>query len=560
MINISNNNNSTFIALETTKQLLFIDSNVEDYKYLAAGVVPGTEVIILDSWQDGVNQITKTLQKYSNLASIHIVSHGSPGCLYLGNTQLNLDTLEYYAQDLQTWFAPSLLLYGCNVAAGDAGAEFITKLHQLTKAKIAASNTLTGSAALGGNWELEIRQGEVSPVLAFHPVVMANYSATLALSVTQNNDATSLLNILQGNTEGLSNFSATITSGASSSFGEFTDEDNGAYIGMDAGIVLTTGDAAGDNSVVVGPNDSVDTSVNTGSGNGGIPGANDFTELEITFESDGTASQIYFQYVFGSEEFPEFGGSNFNDGFELILNSQSIGKLSDGVSDVTINNLLPNGQGNPSNVYMATASPDYIDNPEGSTNNETQLDGYTKVLTAIGNLQAGTNTLKIRIYDIIDGLLDSAVLIKAESISTFPPGSATSITADEESTGNSLGLGAPSDAISFIDTNNLTITVTAVPTLGSIKKADGTTVQVNDTLTEAELQALQYDAPDEYNGTDNPGSFTYNVDDGSVNFNGKTEITLNAVNDNPVVSSNNLTIDEESSDTSLGRPLHRWER
>ncbi|MEG4219819.1 DUF4347 domain-containing protein [Microcoleus sp. Pol12A6] len=33
----------------------------------------------------------------------------------------------------------NLLLYGCNVAAGDAGEEFITRLHKLTGAQIAAT-------------------------------------------------------------------------------------------------------------------------------------------------------------------------------------------------------------------------------------------------------------------------------------------------------------------------------------------------------------------------------------------------------------------------------------
>jgi hypothetical protein len=48
------------------------------------------------------------------------------------------------------------------VAAGDAGEEFITKLHQLTKANVAASANLTGNAILGGDWNLEVNIGNIS--------------------------------------------------------------------------------------------------------------------------------------------------------------------------------------------------------------------------------------------------------------------------------------------------------------------------------------------------------------------------------------------------------------
>ncbi|WP_364305926.1 DUF4347 domain-containing protein [Moorena sp. SIO4A5] len=34
----------------------------------------------------------------ADISAIHIVSHGSPGCLYLGNSQLSLDTLTRLAE------------------------------------------------------------------------------------------------------------------------------------------------------------------------------------------------------------------------------------------------------------------------------------------------------------------------------------------------------------------------------------------------------------------------------------------------------------------------------
>lgn len=84
-----------------TGMLIAIDPNVADYPMLAAGAYEGASVLILDPNRDGIEQITTALQG-SELTSLHIVCHGSPGCLHLGNTPLNLKTLDRYASTLQT--------------------------------------------------------------------------------------------------------------------------------------------------------------------------------------------------------------------------------------------------------------------------------------------------------------------------------------------------------------------------------------------------------------------------------------------------------------------------
>ncbi|MFM2312704.1 MAG: hypothetical protein RLZZ04_1980 [Cyanobacteriota bacterium] len=170
-----------------TQEIIFIDSQVEDYQILAQGVLPGIEVVVLTSDRDGIVQITSVLNRKDDLTTIHLVSHGSPGCLYLGNTQLNLDTLNKFQNELKTWFDSaslishplSLLIYGCNVAAGDAGEEFITKLHKITGAEIAASTTLIGNADLDGNWELDYQTSELTPRLVFNLEIQKEYAGIL---------------------------------------------------------------------------------------------------------------------------------------------------------------------------------------------------------------------------------------------------------------------------------------------------------------------------------------------------------------------------------------------
>ncbi|NJO93933.1 MAG: DUF4347 domain-containing protein [Hydrococcus sp. RM1_1_31] len=177
---------STAIATQKIKQLLFIDANVANHRELATQTLPGVQSLIVEPTRDSVEQITQALQQYSSITCLHILSHGSPGCLYLGRDVLNLDRLTSYAEKLKTWSVDSILLYGCNVASGDAGAEFIEKLHQLTGAKIAASITPTGHISLGGNWNLEHQVGTVAKSEIFTPQVKDNWKGILETVLNTN--------------------------------------------------------------------------------------------------------------------------------------------------------------------------------------------------------------------------------------------------------------------------------------------------------------------------------------------------------------------------------------
>ncbi len=169
--------------------LVFVDTKIESYHSFVRGIKLGVEPFLLHQQEDGIKQITQVLSRYDNVESIHIVSHGAPGTLYLGNNELSLDTLNNYGGELQTWFnsvsdgvTPALVLYGCNVAAGDAGSEFLEKLHQLTQATVYASSTPVGNSAKGGNWDLDVCSGktENSFSLAFQPQVLETYSGIFA--------------------------------------------------------------------------------------------------------------------------------------------------------------------------------------------------------------------------------------------------------------------------------------------------------------------------------------------------------------------------------------------
>ncbi|MBF0124744.1 MAG: DUF4347 domain-containing protein, partial [Magnetococcales bacterium] len=169
--------------------LIFIDSSLNNFQSLVNGLPADQEVILLDSKRDGLGQIATALSGRSGLDAIHLFSHGSPGALQLGSLTLNSANLASHTAALATIGASlsadgDLLLYGCDVAAGDSGLAFINALARATGADIAASNDLTGAARLGGDWDLEVQSGVVR--LQGVATGFASYDGMLALSTSDN--------------------------------------------------------------------------------------------------------------------------------------------------------------------------------------------------------------------------------------------------------------------------------------------------------------------------------------------------------------------------------------
>lgn len=154
-------------ATETSNEIVFIDTTVQGYELLLEGIDPGAEVILLESGQDGLDQIVDALEGRSGIDAIHIISHGEAGELHLGTASLNLESMQgEHADDLaQIRNALSdtadILIYGCNFAEGDNGLQAAEALGELTGADIAASTDLTGHADNGADWDLEYESGPV---------------------------------------------------------------------------------------------------------------------------------------------------------------------------------------------------------------------------------------------------------------------------------------------------------------------------------------------------------------------------------------------------------------
>ncbi|HYD66501.1 DUF4347 domain-containing protein [Azospirillum sp.] len=132
---------------------------------LVDGAPIGAEVVVLDGDADGLTQMAHWARTRTGFDAIHLLSHGEDGAILLGGLRLDRAAVTARRGELAELGAAlaggDLLVYGCNVARGNAGAAFVAALAEATGANVAASATLTGDARLGGDWALEHAAGAV---------------------------------------------------------------------------------------------------------------------------------------------------------------------------------------------------------------------------------------------------------------------------------------------------------------------------------------------------------------------------------------------------------------
>jgi hypothetical protein len=160
---------------------------VDNLDVLAKALRPGVELVILDESRNGLEQIASWLATHQGVTAVHVVSHGRTGGVSLGNLWLDSAGISDYQEILSSIgrFLPAgadLLLYGCNVGGGKEGSTFLDLLAAATGVDVAASDDLTGSSWLGGDWVLEAQRGIVNTDTAFVSTELTFYQGLLAVS------------------------------------------------------------------------------------------------------------------------------------------------------------------------------------------------------------------------------------------------------------------------------------------------------------------------------------------------------------------------------------------
>uniref|UniRef100_UPI00037A7D5A DUF4347 domain-containing protein n=1 Tax=Leeia oryzae TaxID=356662 RepID=UPI00037A7D5A len=154
------------VPVSTAREVMFIEDDVPDFTQLVSNARAGVQVYVLDHTRDGLLQISDILQGQQDISAIHIVTHGSEAAISLGTLTLDAANITQFSATLQS-IGKSLsadgdiLVYGCDIAAGNDGQMLINSMASLTSADVNASTDTTGAASTGGNWQLEFRTGQI---------------------------------------------------------------------------------------------------------------------------------------------------------------------------------------------------------------------------------------------------------------------------------------------------------------------------------------------------------------------------------------------------------------
>ncbi|ELZ42349.1 hypothetical protein C471_04900 [Halorubrum saccharovorum DSM 1137] len=248
-------------------------------------------------------------------------------------------------------------------------------------------------------------------------------SAQSGFSVTSLADdsslsATDLADSLIAGGSGISINNASFT-GAGAAGGTFSG--GSSVYNLDGGVILSTGDV-GD---IVGPNDSDGTSTSHDTpgdsdllaiADDTVNETNDAAVLEFDFDVPQGEEEVFFNFVFASDEYNEFV-DEFNDVFGFFLNPEDN-------SPEDANVALINGDPVSINTVNTMDNSDVFNNNDPSDTDtpfNTEADGFTDVLQVEADVNPGEeNTFKLAIADANDTALDAWVLIEGESLSTDP--------------------------------------------------------------------------------------------------------------------------------------------
>ncbi|WP_130536804.1 DUF4347 domain-containing protein [Thiomicrorhabdus indica] len=150
-----------------SSQVAIIDQSIKDYQTLvASATAQGLEVKLITPQRDGFEQLAETLTGRSDIDALHIICHGRPGQLLLGETGIDTDDLIHHADSLRQ-IASTLadnadcLIYACELGQGVEGAVFLNTLQDYIGCSVAAASHKVGHADLGGAWALDMTLGAV---------------------------------------------------------------------------------------------------------------------------------------------------------------------------------------------------------------------------------------------------------------------------------------------------------------------------------------------------------------------------------------------------------------
>lgn len=329
-------------------------------------------------------------------------------------------------------------------------------------------------------------------------------------------------NVLVGQGVTVSNVSF---SGAAGAIGSF--QASNTSLGIEEGIILTTGTISNVAAGPHGPNNRPDAGMNNNAPGFGpltqIVGTNTFNASILEFDFVPQSDTVRFDYIFGSDEYPEFVNSQFNDVFAFFISgpgiagTQNMAIIPGSNQAVAINN-LNNGT---ANNGPCTNCQFYVNNGVGTNSPYNtnpfyvQYDGFTTPLQAVSAVQCGeTYRLTIAVADVGDALYDSGIFLAANSLSSIQPVSVDyTLDSDPFGDGQTMAQGCGS----------ATITVTRTGT--GLNQPLAVPIQISGTA----VQGLDY--------SNFPNQVNFNAGETEVTF------TIDALNNTDLSGTANLLLE-----------------
>ena len=602
------------------REIVFVDAAIDDYQTLIDGVGDDAEVVRIDSGAAGVSVISRVLAERSNLSAVHIVTHGDPGVLYLGTTRLSSDSLPAFENSLRGWGDAltqdaDILFYGCDVADGTEGKAFVDRLSDLTGADVAASVDDTGSAALGGDWDLEQQTGAIETNIAFNSQSRAAFSSLLAVAdedfnddaVTTNGDG-SLTNdgfIYESDTSGAVEIDNTVSGSLAIGSGnylvfnkDFNTDNGGDYFEIRAsdsgddfeidslGIQVASGAADSFNIEGFNGGDLVKSETINLDGAAGIFGSITYSKPNglvdagtLTFNSDWTGiDRIRFTdteslsisaFIDDINITPEptVTSATYNATTGALVVTATDLQANGSDDDIDVSDLTLTGEGGATYTLTDSADVERASATEFTvTLSDTDKAGVNQILNKSGlkstddttyNLAAAEDWNRGAFADVdIEDLTLNGITVSGLGNATPTIQTNTGLTVDEGDSGTTISSTILA-ATDVDDTDSsLIYTITGLTSNGSLAR-NGVTLSVNSTFTQGDIDSglITY-THDGGETTSDSFTFTVKDDDGATTAAQTFAITVSSVNDAPtIVTNSGLTVDEGGSgslpDTAL---------
>ncbi|PVA06255.1 Hint domain-containing protein [Thalassorhabdomicrobium marinisediminis] len=261
----------------------------------------------------------------------------------------------------------------------------------------------------------------------------------------------------------------------------------------DTGVILSTGSATlFTNNNWRQSNFRSNTSVNSGGENNEagfneLAGTNTYDASYIDVDFIPTNDTMTMQFVFSSEEYPEYTNSIYNDAVGVWINGNLV-PLAVTENGTTINSI---NDTNNINLYQDNAYDQY----------NTEMDGFTITMTLTIPVNVGeVNSIRIGIADVSDSNYDSNLLIAANSVQTELVAEQDHVTMQDSVTKTVDVLG------NDINNTNGTLTITHI---------NGIAVTAGQTVTLTTGQTVKLNADGTFDITTDSdfetSSFTYQI-------------------------------------------------